>query len=66
MVTAFWRWQGVHRAPLMGIPATGKRISIHGITIDRIEEGKIVERWASFDQMGLMQQLGAIPALMAG
>jgi steroid delta-isomerase-like uncharacterized protein len=59
-----WRWtfQGTHTGPLMGIPATGKAITLSGITIDRVAEGKIVERWNEADFMGLMQQLGVVPA----
>jgi steroid delta-isomerase-like uncharacterized protein len=59
-----WRWtfRGTHTGPLMGIPATGKAIAFTGITIDRVAGGKIVERWNQADFMGLMQQLGAIPA----
>jgi steroid delta-isomerase-like uncharacterized protein len=58
-----WRWtfQGTQKGPLMGIPATGKRISFTGFTIDRIAGGQIVERWHQVDTMGLMQQLGVIP-----
>lgn len=58
-----WRWtfQGTHKGPLMGIPATGKRITLTGITIDRIAGGQIVERWHQIDTLSLMQQLGVIP-----
>jgi steroid delta-isomerase-like uncharacterized protein len=59
-----WHWsaRGTHRAPLLGLPATGKQITITGITIDRIAGGQIAERWDQVDMLGLMQQLGAIPA----
>jgi steroid delta-isomerase-like uncharacterized protein len=50
-----------HSGEFMGIPATGKRITITGIEIFRIAGGKMVERWESFDQLGMMQQLGVIP-----
>jgi steroid delta-isomerase-like uncharacterized protein len=60
-VAAFWTFRGTHQGELMGIPPTGKQITITGTTIDRLANGKIVERWGSFDQMGLMQQLGIIP-----
>lgn len=55
-----------HRGDFNGIPATGKRISITGITIMHFVDGKVVERWSESDFMGLMQQLGAVPALAAG
>ena len=44
-----------------GLPPTGKQIEISGITIERIENGKIVERRVSGDWLGIMQQLGLIP-----
>lgn len=50
-----------HTGNFQGIPPTGKQIKITGIWIDRISDGKIVERWGIVDQMGLMQQLGLIP-----
>ena len=42
-------------------PATGNRIQITGITIDRFADGKIVEEWTNFDALGLFQQIGLIP-----
>jgi predicted ester cyclase len=53
---------GTHTGALMGIPPTGKRLDMTGIVIYRIEGGKIVERWAQHDVLGLMQQLALIPA----
>ena len=43
-------------------PATGNSIEINGITIDRVADGKIVEEWTNFDALGLLQQIGLIPA----
>jgi len=54
--------QGTHKGDLMGIPPTGKRISVTGIIIHRIAGGKVVESWENFDQLLMMQQLGVIPA----
>ena len=45
----------------MRIPPTGKQVSWTGIGIYRIEDDKIVEAWASTDNLGLLQQLGVIP-----
>ena len=45
----------------MGIPPTGKEVSITGIAIDRFENDQSVEHWEIIDQLGLMQQLGVIP-----
>jgi predicted ester cyclase len=57
-----WSAKGTHRGDLAGIPPTGKPVSVTGISIDRIAGGKIVETWGIFDQFGMLQQLGAIPA----
>ena len=55
-------WQATHSAgDFQGVPPTGKRVAASGISIERIQDGKIVERWASYDQIGMMQQLGLIP-----
>ena len=54
---------GTHKGPLMGIPATGKKVSIRGVQLSKFRDGKMVERWGSSDQLGMLQQLGvtAIP-----
>ena len=53
---------GTHQGELMGIAATGKRITISEIHMVRIENGKAVEHWGNTDDLGMMQQLGVIPA----
>ena len=53
---------GTHQGEFMGLPPTGKRVTVAGIDLVRIEAGKLSEHWANFDQLGLLQQLGAIPA----
>jgi len=55
-------WTGTHTGDLMGIPATGKRVKVVDMHVDRLANGKITERFAVTDSMGLMQQLGVIPA----
>ena len=57
-----WTGHGTHLVELMGIPATGKPVTLTGITIFRIAGNKIVEEWTQMDQMSLMQQLGVIPS----
>lgn len=57
-----WTATGTHRGDLMGIRPTGKTIGVTGIAIDRFEDGRSVEHWEIFNQMGLLQQLGVIPA----
>jgi steroid delta-isomerase-like uncharacterized protein len=54
---------GTNTGSLMGIPATGKSATITGIQIDRIADGKIVETWGNFDQLGLLQQIGIVPSM---
>ena len=54
--------RGTHQGEFMGIPPTGNRVEVPGIDELRISGGKIVERWGQVDELGLMQQLGVIPA----
>lgn len=53
---------GTHRGEVMGMPGTGKPISLPGINIFRLRDGLIVERWGRLDDLGLLRQLGVIPA----
>ncbi len=65
-VVTRWRNRGTHKGELVGeprsIPPTGKQVALSGIVIHRIVGGKFVEQWEDWDRMGLMQQLGVIPA----
>lgn len=54
-----WTLRGTHTGPFASLPPTGRSVEISGINIARIAGGKIVEHWASFDHLGLLQQLGA-------
>jgi predicted ester cyclase len=54
-------WNGIQQGEFMGIPPTGKRISVGVFDILRIAGGKIVEHWGLMDRMAMMQQLGVIP-----
>jgi steroid delta-isomerase-like uncharacterized protein len=54
-------YRGTHTGDMMGIPPTGKPVTVSAMIIDQFANGKIVERWLLFDQMGMMQQLGVIP-----
>ena len=56
-----WTFRGTHRGELMEITPTERQVTITGITIDRISDGKIEEEWNLFDQLGLLQQLGVAP-----
>jgi steroid delta-isomerase-like uncharacterized protein len=53
---------GTHQGNFLGLPPTGKHISQTSIHIFRFAEGKLVEGWANRDDLGLLQQIGAIPA----
>lgn len=52
---------GTMKGNFLGMPATGKRASWTEIHIVRLKDGKIVEHWASVDQLGMLQQLGLAP-----
>jgi steroid delta-isomerase-like uncharacterized protein len=57
-----WHSEGTHRGELAGLAPTGVHGSVTGISIDRWQDGKIVEAWIEWDNMGLARQLGAAPA----
>lgn len=61
-VVTRWTARGTHTGPYQGIPPTGRHGTMTGIDIDRIVDGKAVECWTSADELGLLQQLGVIPA----
>lgn len=46
----------------MGIDPTGRGVDISGIVMLRFEDGQLVERWGQFDTMGMLRQMGALPA----
>ena len=52
---------GTQQGAFMGIPPTGKHVTMTGIDINRFVGGKSVEHWVEMDTLGLMQQLGVIP-----
>jgi steroid delta-isomerase-like uncharacterized protein len=60
-VVTRWTATGTNEGELMGIPATGKQATVAGININRVSGGKLVEGWGLFDQLGLLQQIGAVP-----
>jgi steroid delta-isomerase-like uncharacterized protein len=60
-VTTRYTLSGTHEGEFFGVPASGRRVEVSGINIDRFEGGKLVEEWASYDLLGAMRQMGAIP-----
>jgi steroid delta-isomerase-like uncharacterized protein len=62
MVATRFTSRGTQKGLFMGVEPTNKKLVWTGITIDRIADGKIVESWANWDMMGLMQQLDAVSA----
>lgn len=60
-VVTRWTGRGTNTGPLMGMPPTGRAMTITGISIERFVDGKIAEVWVNFDLLGMLQQLGAVP-----
>ena len=60
-VTTRYTLGGTHQGEFFGVPGSGKRVEVSGINIDRFEGGKLVEEWASYDLLGGLRQIGAIP-----
>jgi predicted ester cyclase len=54
--------RGTHPGALMGLPPTGEQAAVAGISIRRSAGGKLVEGWDAHDALGMLQQLGAMPA----
>ena len=61
LVTVYWIARGTNTGTGNGLPATGKKAELSGITIWRIVDGKIKEEWSAFDRLSMMQQLGLLP-----
>jgi steroid delta-isomerase-like uncharacterized protein len=61
-VVARWRMTATHQGPFQGLPATGKAVDISGMDMWRVQNGRLVEHWDALDQIGMMQQLGVMPA----
>lgn len=61
-VVVYWRASGTNTHEGMGLPATGRKIIVPGMTIFRFKKGKISEEWSVFDMSSAMQQAGLCPA----
>ncbi len=62
MVVTRWVASGTHQGEMMGIAPTGNRVTVAGISVERIVAGKIEETWDNYDALGMLQQIGAIPS----
>lgn len=60
-VVSRMKFQGTHKGEMMGIPSTGKKVSMGLIDILRVKNGQITEHWGESDNLGMMQQLGVVP-----
>jgi steroid delta-isomerase-like uncharacterized protein len=60
-VATRFEWTGTHRGEFLGVPATGRRVKVWGIVIDRLDGDRIKDTRIIMDTLGLMAQLGAIP-----
>jgi steroid delta-isomerase-like uncharacterized protein len=62
LVAVHWTAWGTNTQPGMGLPATGKKIRISGMTIFRFRAGKISEEWSVWDMLSALKQAGLFPA----
>ncbi len=62
-VASRWTARGTQTGEVAGIAPTGKGVTVSGLTISRLENGMVVEEWTTWDTLGMLVQLGAIPAL---
>ena len=60
-VVVYWTNTGTQRGEFMGIPPTGRTVTISGVDIHRLREGKLAEHWHVIEQLQMLQQLGVIP-----
>jgi len=64
-VTVRLTWEGTHLGEFMGVPATGRKVSVETIGIDRVVDGKVVEGWGQLDMLGLLTTIGAVAPVTA-
>ncbi len=57
-LVVYWTITGTHRGEFLGVPATNKKVSFSGITINQIRDGKIIESTVIWDGLGLLEQFG--------
>lgn len=62
LIAARFRLTGEHRGTFLGVPPTGREVVLVGQTVFRLVDGRVVERWTTSDLLGVMVQIGAVPA----
>ena len=62
-VVTRWTATATHDGPFNGIQPTGRRAVVTGTNTKRFNGNKVVEEWVNFDMFGILQQIGAIPAM---
>jgi steroid delta-isomerase-like uncharacterized protein len=62
LVASRWTLRGTHQREVAGVAATGRQVTATGTSISRIATGRIAEDWIQWDKLGILQQIGAIPA----
>jgi steroid delta-isomerase-like uncharacterized protein len=61
-VVVRWTAQGTHQGAFFGVPGSGLRVTAQAIEIWRVADGQLAELWTQVDLLGMLQQVGAIPA----
>ena len=62
-VVTRWTASGTHKGVLMGVAPTGAKMTVTGVSIFCIADGKVVEEWSNWDVLGMWQQLGVDPPM---
>ena len=59
-VVTRWSATGTHAGGFVGVPATGRQVTVTGIHIHRVRRGRLIEHWEELDLLGMLRQLGAL------
>jgi predicted ester cyclase len=62
LVASRWEASGRHTGEILGVAPTGRDVVVSGLTMSRLEGGKIIEEWTNWDTLGMLQQIGAVSA----
>lgn len=64
-IASHWTCTGTHKGDFLGIPPTGKRVEVNGMTLAQVKDGKVVRERVYFDRLGMLEQLGVAPNAQA-